>query len=126
MTSRTGILITSFFAFLAFTFLESQILTFSIESTPKTPEVAGASIGAVVEPTPLNTGWEELKTEQEKLRLEKEKLLTNKNSFAGLFQPTERTIRYLYMFLFILLSLVIINIVLDIYILKSKKRKNYA
>ncbi len=126
MSPKSSILITSFFALLAFATIENQILAFVGENTPNTPEVAGASIGAIVEPTPLNTGWEELRKEQEKLKTEKEKIEASKSSFTNFFEPTERSIRYLYIFLFVFFCLVVINLLLDLYILKSQKRKTHA
>ncbi len=126
LSTKTNILITAFFALFAFTLIENQIVQFTKESTERNPEIAGASIGAIVEPTPLNTGWEELRKEQEKLNQEKAKLDSSKTQFSALFQPTEQSIRVLYIFLFLLFALVTINLILDLYILFNKKRKTHA
>ena len=120
----TGILVVLFIGLTGTAVIEQQIFSYMQSELPKTPEVAGANIGigGVVEPTPENQAWEEIRKKQQELDT-KEKALQNKNtSFIELFTPTEKNLKVLYFTLLVLIALICINIYIDLRIWKNRKK----
>lgn len=111
ITILTGSLTVLFVACIAYAKIQPALREFTESYTVPTPAVAGIAVGGTIEPTPTNTLYAELQTQQAaldkknaELEAERKYLEQNKN--------TENTL--LYTLILILGALVLINFYYDI------------